>query len=76
QWLMKAYLEATQSHLTVICPNCGITGFKRRIQDARTTATTQTIQLTGFDLVTFEVIVSTVQECYAAFGVLSQLEHI
>ncbi|HCF84113.1 MAG TPA: hypothetical protein DEV72_02800 [Ktedonobacter sp.] len=76
QWLMKAYFEATQSHLTVICTNCGITGFKRRIQDARTTATTQTIQLTGFDLVTFEVIVSTVQECYAAFGVLSQLEHI
>src|SRR5207248_10439140 len=53
QWLMDSYYEATHHHLTVICTQCGITGLKRRIQDARTTVTSQPIQLTGFDLVTF-----------------------
>src|SRR5579859_4297002 len=76
QWLMDSYYEATHRHLTVLCSKCGIAGLKRRIQDAQTTASSQTVHLNGFDLVTFDVIVPTVQDCYVAFGVLSQLEHI
>jgi len=73
---MDSYYEATHRHLTVLCSKRGIAGLKRRIQDVHTTVSSQTIHLTGFDLVTFDVIVPAVQDCYVAFGVLSQLEHI
>jgi (p)ppGpp synthase/HD superfamily hydrolase/AAA+ ATPase superfamily predicted ATPase len=76
QWLIKSYQQATGQPITVICIPCGIVGLKRRLQDAHTTATSPKTQLTGFDLVTFDVIVPTVQECYATFGVLSQLGYI
>src|SRR5260370_32225721 len=60
----------------VVCTPCGIAGMKRRQQDAHTTAISPNSQLTGFDLVTFDVIVPAVQDSYAAFGILSQLGHV
>ncbi len=76
QSLICAYKEATNQSIAVVCTPCGIAGLKRRLQDAHTTALSLKSQLTGFDLVTFDVIVSSVQDCYAAFGILSQLGHI
>jgi GTP pyrophosphokinase len=76
QSLMASYQEATNQPITVVCTPCGIAGLKRRLQDAHATAILPKSQLTGFDLVTFDVIVPTVQDCYAAFGILSQLGHI
>jgi (p)ppGpp synthase/HD superfamily hydrolase len=77
RWLLiTAYQEATKQPITVVCTPCGIAGMKRRQQDAHTSVIMPRSQLTGFDLVTFDVIVPTVQDCYAAFGVLSQLGHI
>jgi (p)ppGpp synthase/HD superfamily hydrolase len=76
QLLIVAYQEATSQPITVVYTPCGIAGMKRRQQDAHTIAISSNSQLTGFDLVTFDVIVPTVQDCYAAFGVLSQLGHI
>jgi len=76
QWLRESYQQATGHPITVSCIPCGIAGLKRRQQDAHITTILPTPQLTGFDLVTFDVIVPTVQDCYSAFGVLSQLGHI
>ncbi len=76
QILIASYQEATKKPITVDCTPCGIAGMKRRQQEAHTTAILPNSQLTGFDLVTFDVIVPTLQDCYAAFGVLSQLGHI
>lgn len=76
QLLTAAYQEATKHPIQVVCTPCGIAGLKRRLQDAHTTITSQKTQLNGFDLVTFDVIVPTVNDCYEAFGVLSQLGHI
>jgi (p)ppGpp synthase/HD superfamily hydrolase len=76
QSLMASYQEATNQPITVVCTPCGIAGLKRRQQDAHVTTLLSKPQLTGFDLVTFDVIVPTVQDCYAAFGILSQLGHI
>src|SRR5260370_5828840 len=74
QWLIASYQEATKQPVTVVSTPCGIAGLKRRIQGADKTP--QKAQLTGFDLVTFDVIVPTVQDCYRAFGALSQLGYI
>jgi (p)ppGpp synthase/HD superfamily hydrolase len=76
QWLITSYQQTTKQPITVIYTPCGIVGLKRRLQNAYMTTPSQKTQLTGFDLVTFDVIVPTVQECYEAFGVLSQLGHI
>jgi (p)ppGpp synthase/HD superfamily hydrolase len=76
QSLIAAYQEATKQPITVVCTPCGISGLKRRLQDTHATAVLPKLQLTAFDLVTFDVIVPTVQDCYNAFGVLSQLGHI
>ena len=76
QSLKAAYQEATKQPITVVCIPCGIAGLKRRIQDTHATAVMPKSQLTAFDLVTFEVIVPKVQDCYTAFGILSQLGHI
>ncbi len=76
QLLRESYKQATGQPITVVCTPCGIAGLKRRLQDAHTTTIFSKPQLTGFDLVTFDVIVPTVQDCYSAFGVLSQLGHI
>jgi len=74
--LVEIYQEMTGHPITVIYTPCGVSGLKRRIQDAHTTATSQKSQLTGLDLVTFDVIVPTVGECYTALGALSQLGYI
>ena len=76
QLLLSFYQQATNQPILITCTPCSIAGMKRRLQDAHTTVTSQKTQLTGFDLVTFDVTVPTVHECYAAFGVLSQLGHI
>lgn len=73
QLLMEAYQDATQRKIYITYTPCGIVGMKRRLQDAHTTVTLPKTELTGFDLVTFDVIVPTVQECYMAQGVLTQL---
>lgn len=68
--------EMTGLPVTVIYEKCGVSGLNRRLQDAHTTETSEKAQLNGFDLITFDVIVPTVQDCYTAFGALSQLGHI
>ncbi len=70
------YHEITRQEIEVDYTPCGIAGMDRRKQDAHTTATSQKTQLSGFDVVTFDVIVPTVRECYQALGVLSQLGYI
>jgi GTP pyrophosphokinase len=70
------YYEITRQEIEVDYTPCGIAGMERRKQDAHTTATSQKTQLSGFDVVTFDVIVPTVRECYQALGVLSQLGYI
>nr|MBA2678516.1 TGS domain-containing protein [Ktedonobacteraceae bacterium] len=78
QLFEMTYREATRQDIRVIYTACGVAGLGRRLQDAHTITTSQKdkTRLTGFDLVTFDVIVPTVRECYAALGVLSQLGHI
>lgn len=76
QNLTTAYQEATKQPITVVCIPCGIAGLKRRIQDTHATSVLPKSQPTAFDLVTFEVLVPKVQDCYTAFGILSQLGHI
>lgn len=76
QLLISSYQKAIGQPITIVYRACGIAGMKRRLQDAHTTATLPKTQFTGFDLVTFDVIVSTVKECYTASGVLGQLGYI
>ena len=76
RFLETACREMTGLPVTVIYEKCGVSGLNRRQQDAHTTETSQKAQLSGFDLVTFDVIVPTVQDCYTAFGALSQLGYI
>lgn len=74
QWLINTYCEATQRDLIeMIYIPCGVSGLKRRHQDASLTQKSKKQPLNGFDLSTFEVIVPTVADCYAAFGVFSQI---
>ena len=74
--LTTTYQKTTDQPIRVIYTPCGVAGLKRRMQDAHTTVTSQKTQLTGFDLVAFDVIVPTVRDCYRAFGILSQLGYI
>jgi (p)ppGpp synthase/HD superfamily hydrolase len=76
QLFVTSYQQATQGQITVRCTPCGIAGMKRRQQDAHTTVTSEKTKLTGFDLTTFNIVVSTEKECYDAFGILSQLGYI
>jgi guanosine-3',5'-bis(diphosphate) 3'-pyrophosphohydrolase len=76
QCLAATYQQATNQPVTVIYTPAGIVGLKRRLQDIYKSTTEQETQLTGFDLVIYNVIVPTVQDCYNAFGVFSQLGHI
>lgn len=76
QWLINTYHTATQQPVTVVYVPCSIGGLKRRIIDVNIAHKAEDHQLRGFDLVTFEVIVSTVEECYRALGILSQLGFI
>jgi (p)ppGpp synthase/HD superfamily hydrolase len=74
--LSRFYTETTGDEIHIGWVACGIAGLKRRQQDAYTTATTQKSELTGTDLVTFDIAVPRVKDCYAAFGVISQLGYI
>ncbi len=76
QWLIDAYCTATGHPIMVVRNACSIGGLKRRIQDVSIAQLTEENRLHGFDLVTFEAIVPTVEECYAVLGVLSQLGFI
>ncbi|GHO92185.1 hypothetical protein KSF_022330 [Reticulibacter mediterranei] len=67
------YQEMIGRPITVSYVPCGTAGMKRRVQETHTTMTTEKTRFTGFDLVIFNVIVPTIEDCYAAFGVLSQL---
>src|SRR5438270_11967836 len=76
QVLIAHYRESTQQPIRVAYIPCGIVGMKRRLQDAQTTVSSQKPQLTGFDMVTFDVTAPTVHEGYTALGILSQLGYI
>jgi guanosine-3',5'-bis(diphosphate) 3'-pyrophosphohydrolase len=76
QWLEISYQKITKGPIIVTYTLCGIAGLRRRQQDAHTTATSQKAQLTGFDLATFDITVSSVQECYSVLGAFSQLGRI
>jgi (p)ppGpp synthase/HD superfamily hydrolase/DNA-binding transcriptional ArsR family regulator len=73
QWLIDTYYKTTGDPIMILCNACSIGGLKRRIQDAYIAQLSEEGRLRGFDLVTFETIVPTVKECYAALGILSQL---
>jgi GTP pyrophosphokinase len=76
RFLSDSYKDATQQRINVILKACGVAGMGRRLQDFYKTHSSKKITFTGFDLVTFNVIVPTVEECYTAFGVLNQLGSI
>jgi (p)ppGpp synthase/HD superfamily hydrolase len=67
------YQETVGYPIVVSYIPCGTAGMKRRIQETHAPTTTQKTQLTGFDLVIFNIIVPTIADCYTAFGVLGQL---
>ncbi len=76
--LFTIYIEQlTQLSVYVTFAPCGVTGLRRRIQEAHTTVTTRKMRLTGLDLVTFDILVSNVSFCYQAlglFGLLGQVQ--
>jgi (p)ppGpp synthase/HD superfamily hydrolase len=74
QLIMNAYAEATGGSILVEPKPCNVVGLKRRQQSQ--SLESLTIPLNSFDLITFNVIVPTVQDCYKSFGVLSQLGYI
>ncbi len=63
--------QAVQTPVRVTYSPCGVEGFSRRQQAKQTTS--QKNQLTGFDLVIFDVIVPLVKDCYSTFGALNHL---
>lgn len=67
------YQEMIERPIMVSYIPCGAAGTKRRVQETHTTMTTEKTQFTGFDLVIFNIIVPTIEDCYGAFGILSQL---
>ena len=73
QLLAQSYEQVTHQPVVVIQNPCSTSGLKRRMQDAHITATSHRAQLSGFDLVRFDVIVPTVKDCYLAFGIFSQM---
>lgn len=73
QSFQSYYQETTGQPIMVSYVPCSVAGLKRRTQDVHTTATTQKTQLTGFDLVIFDITVPIIKDCYTAFGVFSQL---
>ena len=76
RFLETSCREMTGLSVIVIYEKCGVSGLNRRSQDAHTTLTSLKSILTGFDLVTFDVVVPNVQDCYMAFAALSQLGHV
>lgn len=74
--LSSTYQEVAQLPIGMVPHPCGVAGLKRRMQDAHTTSTSYKAKLSGLDLVTFDIIVPTVRDCYATLGILSQLGQI
>ncbi len=74
--LVSTYQEVAQGPIYIEPHPCSVAGLKRRLQDAHTTVTSEKALLTGFDLVTFDIIVPSVRDCYNALGILSQLGFI
>ncbi len=72
--LINSYEKATQYPIFIDPVQCNVAGLKRR-QQSQSIISPQ-VPLNGFDLITFNIIVPTVQDCYMAFGVLSQLGQI
>jgi GTP pyrophosphokinase len=71
--LVSTYQGVARTSINVVPHPCSVVGLKRRMQDAHTTTTSYKDKLSGFDLVTYDLIVPTVRDCYAALGILSQL---
>lgn len=63
----------TQIPASITYTACGIEGFSRRRQAKQTTAPSHEAQLTGFDLVIFDVIVPTLKDCHEILGALNHL---
>lgn len=76
QQLTNYYTHFTGQSIIISYSTCGIAGMRRRHQDAHTTETTQKVHLTGFDLVTFDIIVPTVADCYPVLGIFNQLGYV
>lgn len=74
QSILNAYQEAVQRPILIELVPCSVVGLTRRQQSQF--VTTPEIPLNGFDLIAFNVMVPTVQDCYTAFGVVSQLAYI
>ncbi len=72
--ILNAYQGAAQRPMQIELVPCSVAGLTRRRQSQ--SVTTPDTPLNGFNLTTFNVIVPTVQDCYTAFGVLSQLGNI
>lgn len=72
--LLNAYQEAANLSMLIEPVKCSVVGLTRRQQSQ--SMTSPDIPLNSFDLITFNVIVPTVQDCYTALGVLSQLGYI
>ena len=74
QLLMNSFEKAAQRPILIEPIQCSVVGLKRRQQSQ--SIISPTIPLNSFDLITFNVIVPTVEDCYTAFGVFSQLGQI
>jgi (p)ppGpp synthase/HD superfamily hydrolase len=72
--LINSYEKAAQRPILIDPMLCNVVGLKRR-QQSQSIISPQ-VPLNGFDLITFNVIVPTVQDCYMALGVFSQLGQI
>lgn len=72
--LMDAYEKAVQCPMLIDLLECGVVGLKRRQQSQ--SIISPRVPINSFDLITFNMIVPTVQDCYTAFGVFSQLGQI
>jgi (p)ppGpp synthase/HD superfamily hydrolase/AAA+ ATPase superfamily predicted ATPase len=76
QLFIDSFQEAAEQYIEVTHSRYSVSGTRRRLQDAQTLSTSPKLQFTGFDLLTFDVMVPTVEACYVAFGILSQLGYI
>ncbi|GAC1429111.1 MAG: hypothetical protein NVS4B1_21830 [Ktedonobacteraceae bacterium] len=74
QFLENVYQETTQHPILVVPVACNVSGLRRRQQSLL--GTSQKRMLNSFDLVTFDVIVPTVHDCFDVFGILSHLGRV
>ncbi len=71
--MTEFFRHMMQKNVSITYSACGLEGFLRRRQERQTEVTSQKVQLTGFDLVIFDIIVPTVKDCYVALGLVSFL---